>query len=250
MDLDPALLVAAARAAVDEARRRADDAAMVVTAVIGASAFALREQGLSDRQIAAALEVSRNRLDKLISLARAFTLGAGIVDAIDNEDRWKSRWLTEILGSVADNGPSPWRHAPSQMSSDVVAGNAIALPEGVRVGQLDTPGAQFDNVATGERVLVYTLQRWNGSRLVNQMTGEIVGADGRGVYRIELRAANGARCDLSPEFVDLDPDAVYFGEAWDAPSRNRSCDDACEAIQAAIRRHYRIWPNWTDVAPL
>lgn len=223
---------------------------MVVDAVIGASAFALREQGLSDRQIAAALEVSRNRLDKLISRGRAFVLGADISDAMENDDRWKSRWLKDILGSVADNGPSPWRHAPAQLSSDLVAANGITLPAGVEFDRLDTPAAQFDNVVTGERVLLYTLQRWNGSRLVNSVTGEIVGAGGRGVYRIELRAANGARCELSPELVELGPDAVYFGEGWDDPARKQSCDDACEAIETAIRRHYRIWPNWTEVAPL
>ena len=240
----------AARSAVDEARRRADDAAVIVTAVIGASAFALREQGLSDRQIAASLRVSRNRLDKLISHARGIIFGTDVSDAIENADRWKSRWLTDILGAAASSGPSPWRQAPSQLSSDVVATNSIALPAGIEAGRLDTPAAQFDNTATGERVLVYTLERWNGIRVVNAVTGEIVGTDGRGSYRIELRALNGARCELSPEFVDLDPNSVYFGDRWDDPSRNRSCDEACEAIQAAIRRHYRIWPNWIEVAPL
>ena len=70
-----------------------------------------------------------------------------------------------------------------------------------------------------------------------------------GVYIIELRALNSARCELSPEFVELDPNTAYFGEGWDDPPRNRSCDAACEAIPAAIRRHYRVWPNWTEVAP-
>ena len=250
VDLDPNAMVAAARSAVDEARRRAEDAAQIVTAVIGASAFALREQGLSDRQIAAALEVSRNRLDTLISSAWGIIFGTDVADAIENADRWKSRWLTEILGSAANNGPSPWRQAPSQLSSDLVAANTIALPAGIEVGRLDTPAAQFDNTATGERVLVYTLERWNGTLVVNSVTGEIVGTDGKGMYRVELRALNGARCELSPELVELDPNTVYFGEGWDDPARNRSCDAACEAIQAAIRRHYRIWPNWTEVTAL
>lgn len=246
VDYDPDLLIAAARTAIDDARHRANEAVQIVEAVIGGCAYALREQGFSDRRIAAEFGVSRNRLDKLVSrgmgVIAAFNLADGFNDA--HEDRWRSRWIGDILTSVADRGPSPWRQAPYLLSSDLMEANGIAIPESIRGRNLDTSAAQFDNTTTGERVLVYTMHRWNGTRLINSVTGRVAGADGRGVYRIELRAPNGARCELSPEFLGLDHSALFFGTGWDEPERRRTDTEAFEIAQAAIRRHYRVWPAW------
>ena len=55
--------------------------------------------------------------------------------------------------------------------------NNIAVPADVWVDGLSTSGAQFDNIDTGEAVLVYSLQRWNGTRTVNVVSGEDARAD-------------------------------------------------------------------------
>ena len=59
-------------------------------------------------------------------------------------------------------------------------------------------------------------------------------------------------CDLPTEVFGLRDDDRFFGTGddrffgtgWGTPERTRTGDDVFEQIVAAIRRQYRIWPDW------
>jgi hypothetical protein len=109
-------------------------------------------------------------------------------------------------------------------------------------GYLDTSGAQFRNVQTGERILVYSLQRWRGAPEFDSATGDLSGWDHRGRYRVELCAANSRPAVMPLELVGLAAKATCFGSGWADPTRRRSDGEAFRRIVAALRRHCGIWP--------
>ena len=75
---------------------------------------------------------------------------------------------------------------------------------------------------TGERILVYSLQRWYGTATVNAVTGRRAGADRRRRYLIELCSPTGTRCDMPLEILGLPVDHTYFGTRWPQKSRRRT----------------------------
>ena len=83
-------------------------------------------------------------------------------------------------------------------------------------------GAQFENTDTGERILVYSPQRWYGTATVNAVTGRRGGAERRRRYLIELCSPTGTRCDMPLEILGLPGDHTYFGTGWPQKSRRRT----------------------------
>jgi hypothetical protein len=162
----------------------------------------------------------------------------------------RGRWIDDMYSSAQATAPSPWRQITQGLglSKDVMRANNIAAQSPMPVESLSTCGAQFDNTDTGERILSYSLQRWNGTPTVNAVTGELAGFDHRGGYTIELWSGSGTRCEMPTEIFGISANATYFGSGWDESARRQTADDAFERIVAAIRRHYRIWPTCVGVS--
>jgi hypothetical protein len=232
-------MLAAGRVALAEARRRADRAAEIVQIVAGLLASGLREQGHSDRAIGAALQISRNRVSELVDRAPVVKLSV----PVDADDDWVGDWIEDIYGRASAAGPSTWVQDRPYLSGHVVLDNAIPVPAPLTDADLDTSGAQFRNADTGERILVYSLQRWRGTPEFAADTGEHTDWDHRGHYSVELRAANGRRRAMPPEMLGLTVDATCFGSGWEEPGRRQSDGAAFRRIVAAVRRRYGVWPQ-------
>ncbi len=232
-------MLAAAQVALAEARQRADHAAAIVRTVAGLLAAGLREQGHSDRAIGAALQISRNRVGELIAAAPWVKLGAHT----DTDNDWIVDWIEDIYSRAATAAGSTWVQDGPQLSGQVVEENRIAVPPPLSVADLDTSGAQFRNVDTGERILVYSLQRWRGMPQFDSATGDLSAWDHRGYYSVELCAAGGHRAAMPLELLALTSDALCFGSGWLEPARRQSEGAAFRRIVVALRRHYGIWPQ-------
>jgi len=88
----------------------------------------------------------------------------------------------------------------------------------------DTFAAEFTNVMTGEKVLVYTVERWNGGP----------GKDGRGRYRSVRVDESGHHLPQSPVDYGLGADADRFGSGLPAPSDFSVFDSLVEAIEVRL----------------
>ncbi|OOK65201.1 hypothetical protein BZL29_7835 [Mycobacterium kansasii] len=235
-----AQMITQAREVITEARRRETFAKTVTYIVAGTLARGLRDQCLSDRDIAEILTVSRNRIGHLVQVGIAPTVGAGIRIS-DNRATFAAA-VAEIYGPVGHTGPG-WVQTRKARSGHICAENNVPIPRSYYApAALDSYGAQFDNQHTGERILVYSLERYNGQPLFDA-EGRYVKNDNRGEYCIDFCASTGARQPLPLEILGLTPADVRFGSGWPDPPTNSDDDtDVFRKVTSAVRRHYGIWP--------
>lgn len=225
-----------------EARLRESMAATVTYCVTGALAYGLREQGLSDKAIGEILSVSRNRVGDLVKAGIWPTLFARIKLDDDRRRKFAAAEMKSIYRPVAQE-QQEWVHTRTDRSGYIAERNNIPIPREYRhsPGALEPEAAEFDNCVTGERIVVYTLERHHGKMLFDSEQNR-VGYDYKGEYRIELCSANGARHPLPLELLGITSSELRFGDKWPDPEERRLSDDAFRNAVAAVRKHYGIWP--------
>lgn len=248
-------MIAQAKEVLEKAREREVMAQRITKVVKGTLAYGLREQGLTHKQIGEILGVSRNLVGELIGLSRNpidELIKTGIWTRLFSEvpfGHFDEYWqlvsaVQEIFGPI-EQGTTGWVHTRTGRSGRILESNDIPVPRTYRhePGGLDTDAAQFDNRESGERILVYSLERHHGKVLFDdemQATGQ---RDHRGEYRIELLSpASGARQQLPLELLDVPASDLRFGQGWPERAERNDPDDAFRNAIAAVRRHFGIWP--------
>lgn len=243
----------AMRGAVSEARRRARQATEVDHQVRDKAVGVLVTGGMSVRKARRAVGMTHRER----AHASAQTAGAVL-------RRWAERTGDRIRGSRYDvNSPmgpedrqhllavhgaleeiwtvasattSPW-HREGLESNLVIARHGCPVPDDRRDLRQDTPAAEFTNVVTGEKVLVYSFERWNGGP----------DKDGRGTYRILRIDKDGNQTPQSPVAYGLAQNADRFGGGWSpaAPGDH----SIFETLVAAIQTQLAIVPDAIGATP-
>jgi len=232
-------MVTQAQEVLSEAKIQEAKARTVTACVTGALAYGLREQGLTDKAIGEALGVSRNRVNALVRVG----MWPSIYGDLPAEARGIAAEVDAIYSKLTKPA-SGWVHAASASSGEIAVANNIPLPPSFAKNptSLDPQGAAFVNLDTGERIIVYTLERHRGQMLFNEER-HLVGTDFKGVYRIDLVSSSGHRQQYPLEILGITEAQLRFGRGWDRPEQRRDDDDAYLAAIEAVRRHYGIWPR-------
>lgn len=235
-------MIAQARDVLAEARYREELARTATGCVAGALAWGLREQGLTDKAIGETLGVSRNRVSDLVDAGMYPTICSGIRLGDDRQREYVTAEVEAVYGPLA-RPKSGWVHTKTAASGTIACDNGIPLPVTVRDPEhLSLSGAQFDNLDTGERVLVYTLDRHYGQPLLDSHLRR-VGADYRGEYRIDLWSSPGGVHPYPLEILNMEASDLRFGKNWESPKERRTDEQAYLNAVRAVRRHYGIWPR-------
>lgn len=98
-----------------------------------------------------------------------------------------------------------WIHTLTDISGRIALANGISIPKPFRPNAgrgLDTAAAQFDNLDTGERILVYSLERHHGQVLFDAEM-RLAGYDFKGHYRIDLCSPAGTRQSYPLEILGM-----------------------------------------------
>ncbi len=227
-----------ARTVLNEANRRLEETAKIAALVRATIALGLREQGLTNKAIADLIGESRNKINDLVKMA---TWPALYGDLPSGEFVRFSKLIDDVYGQIGEAGTG-WIHARTVRSGTVVESHAIPLPRLVRADSLDTDAAEFENPDTGERIIVYSLERHYGSPIFDAH-GRREDGDGRGYYRIEVCSPNGSREALPLEILGISPNSITFGSGWPSPEQCRVDGDAFRNATAAVRAYYGIWPQ-------
>lgn len=227
-----------ARTVLAEADRLQEESTKIATLVKATIALGLREQGLTNKAIAELIGESRNKINDLVNMAVWPALYGGLPSG---EYLRFSKMIDSIYGPLS--GPDTgWVHARTTRSGIIVEAHAIPLPRFLPAESLDTDAAEFENPDTGERIIVYSLERHYGSPLFNVHGGR-EDSDGRGYYRIEVCSPNGSREALPLEILGISANAITFGSGWPTPGQRRVEGDAFRNAVAAVRSYYGIWPQ-------
>ncbi|MUL50139.1 hypothetical protein FZI85_27455 [Mycobacterium sp. CBMA293] len=221
-----------------QARYREEEARRLTSHIAGALAYALREQQFTDTAIGEALGVSRNRVSELVNIGIWPTVYGPA--GLDGDFKQVANQIDDLYGPLARPNAG-WVHTLTGTSGLVAHANAIPLPDLYQEepSGLDTAAAQFDNINTGERILVYTLERHFGKAIVNAETQKLE-RDHKGWYRIEL--CTGGRQPIPLTNLGITEEDLRFGRGWKHPKQRRDEDDAYRNAIAAVRCHYGIWP--------
>ncbi|MBC2644311.1 MULTISPECIES: hypothetical protein [unclassified Rhodococcus (in: high G+C Gram-positive bacteria)] len=240
----------AMRGAVSEARRRARQATEVDHQVRDKAVGVLVTGGMSVGKARRAVGMTRRER----AHASAQMAGAvlrrwaervrgtkyGVNSPMGPEDR---RHLLAVHGAleeiwtVASATTSQW-HSEDGLHSDlVISRNGCPVPDDRQNLRMDTAAAEFTNVVTGEKVLVYSFERWNGGP----------GADGRGTYRILRIDGNGNQILQSPADYGLGENAGRFGGGWSPPAPGDN--SVFEALVSAIQTQLAIVPDAIGATP-
>lgn len=119
----------------------------------------LNHAGMRDRHIRKVMGWTRHQLRD----ARAANLNSGAE-------------TVQVVWAAADI-TTPWRRTPQlTLSGQVCAANSIAARHFDSTDSLDTSGAEYVNVRTGEKWLIVSHQRWNGvpAQCVSGASGTLV----------------------------------------------------------------------------
>lgn len=235
-------MIEQAEEVIAEVKARLESAQKVARAASGAVAYGLREQGLSNKAIAEILGESRNNINKLVELGIWPRLSAGIAFGEHEQYARLKADVQELYRPLAQPS-SGWVHSRSGRSGQILEANGIALPYAWRSvpGGLDADAAQLDNLDTGERILVYSLERHDGELLFDS-DQRLYGTDGMGFYRIEFCSPTGELRPILLELLGIRAEDLRFGNKWPDPRQNRHLSDTYRFAMAAVRRHYGIWP--------
>ena len=218
---------AAAEAAVKHGQTVADQ-------ILGLGVLSLRQQRYTDRFIADRLHASTERIREA---ARRVSMLMGTEEEqlrADVKQRWDQ--AREALTWVQEERV--------EFSRDVVGRYGIDISESqpLTVHALDLPAAEFVNSDSGERFLVYSLQRWKG---VPTRTPGVW--SGRGSFTIDFLTPAGERMTVpAQDWLGLDPAATEFT----SDAGNSGSDEAFDRIVVAFRRRYGALPPHVEAAGL
>lgn len=222
-------VVVALRALTSETRTSAERD--VRDHLVGMSTLALRELGFTDAHIAQQFGCS----------AKTISTCARGIDFWMDRHTGRYREICDHWDRARRNA-SPWYQVDSVSEScDVVTRHSIETPDWpLRIEALDLPAVEIVHQRSGERIVVYSLQRWKGTpcpTATNPVAWDMVGS-----YQIEFISAAGERGSISPELLDL-PTTRFAG---DEPSRRRGRDGygVYHQILLAMRRRYGVLPPY------
>ena len=130
-----------------------------------------------------------------------------------------------------------WHAASSWIESETItssrdvsiANNIGDIEYPLPVATRDTDGAEFVHQRTGEKLIIYSPQRWNGTPTV--VDGRPTSWDHQGHYRIEFISAAGERGAMAPNLLGLTPEDTHF-KTRDA--RRRDDHDALRRAHAIL----------------
>ncbi|UQX13523.1 hypothetical protein [Candidatus Mycobacterium methanotrophicum] len=227
--------VNAVHAAAADAQRRREEAELVEREILGLAYLAMRRHGFSDHYAASQLGHRPTELKSYAKAIRWFTLEHNV-----------SRSQIEQLWRTARLAASTWFESETITSSrDVIFNNNIDdIDYPLPVSTLDTDGAEFVHQRTGEKLLVYCPQRWNGTP--TQSDGQHVRWDHKGRYRIEFISAAGERGTLAPATLGLTEADTQFDTS--TPKRRGDHATTFARIITAIRRTHAILPPYNLTA--
>lgn len=115
---------------------------------------------------------------------------------------------------------------------------------GEDVNTLDTDAAEFVHQHSGEKVIIYSTQLWNGTPTVS--AGQPVHWDHKGRYRIEFISAAGERGTINPADLGLTAADTEFDTS--TPKRRGNHAATFNRILTAARRTYAILPPYNLTA--
>jgi len=230
--------LAAAGASADAAAR---DACVVAEQLLGLSAVSLRQQGYTDPFIAHRLNVDPARLAAAARQVRALIAPEDELLRIDVEQRWEH--ARRELAWYQDDRVVYSRDAVRLFGIDATASQPLS------VDALDLPAAEFVNTRTGERLIVYSLQRWKGLPDPRSQPGAPVWSR-RGHFSLECVTPAGERMVVSVgDWLDLPADSAAFSAHGEQPDTLGS-DEVFDRIVVAFRRKYGALPPYLDAATL
>ncbi|WP_241474343.1 hypothetical protein [Mycolicibacterium neoaurum] len=218
---------AAAEGAVKRAQAVADQ-------ILGLSVLSLRQQRYNDRFIADRLHVSA---ECIRDAPRRVSMLMGPEEEqlrADVKQRWDQ--AREALAWVQEE--------QVQFSRDIVGRYRIDIStsQPLTVHALDLPAAEFVNSESGERFLVYSLQRWKG---VPTRTPGVW--SGQGSFTLDLLTPAGERMTVpAQDWLGLDPAATEFT----SDAGNSGSDEAFDRVVVAFRRTYGALPPHLEAASL
>lgn len=229
--------VHAVTTAVAQARHNRQEAEQSEHDVIGLAFLTMRQLGFSDHYIARELGHPRAELRAYAKAVRQ--LPSHIQDATTPA----ARSQPELLWHAARCAASTWIESETITSSRdvIIANNIDDIEYPLPVATLDTDGAEFVHQRTGEKLIIYSPQRWKGTPTV--VDGRPTSWDHQGHYRIEFISAAGERGAMAPTLLGLTPEDTHFN------ARRRDDHDVTFArIVTALRRAHAILPPYNVAA--
>ncbi|OHT73356.1 hypothetical protein BKG67_04925 [Mycobacteroides chelonae] len=235
-------MIAQAREIIGAARYRAGVIDRATKGVIASLACGLKEQGLTDKAVAEVLGVSRNRISEIVAEGMYLTAFDGVRIDDDAQRREITTEVLQLYRPIATQ-PTGWVQVRAPRSGRLLEANGIQLPRMYQEipGELDTEAAEFVNRDSGERILVYSLERHHGTVLYDS-DGKFIDYDFKGEYHIDLCSPTGGRQPLPLALLGIDQSDLKFGKGWTDLPRHRVEDDAFANAVGAVRRYYGIWP--------
>lgn len=230
--------MAAAGASADAAARHA---CAVTDQLLGLSAVSLRQQGYTDPFIANRLKVDPARLAAAARQVGVLIAPEDELLRVEVERRWDH--ARRELPWYQDDRVVYSRDAVRLYDIDATASRPLS------VEALDLPAAEFVNNRTGERLIVYSLQRWKGLPDPRSQPGAPVWSR-RGRFNLQCVTPAGERMGVSVEdWLDLPAGSAVFSADGEQPHTSGS-DDVFDRIGVALRRKYGALPPYLDAATL
>jgi hypothetical protein len=205
--------------AVRSAEQAAAEANEAERAVRGRAYDVLAQDGLTDRQIRSSMGWSRRQLRS----ARGADLNPG------------SEAVRAIWGAA--DIVTPWRRTSRLwLSGQVLAENNIAARHFSSTDHLDTSGAEYVNVSTGEKWLLVSHHSWNG--LPPKSLSDC--ASGSGTYELYRISGNGTVTNPVSflEAIDMPEDGgVFYANGTYRDGQ------AFDALHSALQRKLGVLPD-------
>ncbi|WP_027502533.1 helix-turn-helix domain-containing protein [Rhodococcus sp. UNC363MFTsu5.1] len=225
--------------AVRLARERAEIADASYRNVIAEAIAVMRAEGLSDRRIAAELDVSKSSI-------RAMAIGPDVDESAAGQiEALRFGVWVDVAGM---SGQHFIIEDDQLVSHERMALHGIGIELLRSAGLADTAAREYLHVTTGQRILVYSQERWKGRP--DEAAED--GWDKRGRYRIERcpgleegRCADSHTPLLLGE-IGLREGDDLFGNGW--PGRRPTAHQVWKLLTAAIEETFEIFdPSYPEL---
>lgn len=225
--------------AVAAARVRSSVADLAQRKVAAGAIALMRAEGLSDRKIAAELGVSKSSI-------RAMSADPAVDPARQSD---VARLAHEIWVDMADLAGERFVVEGDDIPSfERMTAHGIELAFPASLGRADTTSREYVQMATGERILVFSQARWNGF----PDAAAKLGWDHRGSYMVHhCPGLSSDGCADSHRVVPLselglDDDSAVYGTGW--KSRKPTAHQVWKLITAAIEEHFEVFdPSYPEL---
>lgn len=231
--------VHAVTAAVAQARQTRLEAGQSEHDVVGLAFLTMRQLGFSDHYIARELGHPKAEL-------RAYAKAVRQLPSNNEDTTPASLSQPQLLWHAARHAASTWVESETITSSRdvIIANNIDDIEYPLPVSTLDTNGAEFVHQRTGEKLIIYSPQRWKGTPTV--VDDRPTDWDHQGRYHIEFISAAGERGALAPTLLGLTPEDTHFDTSH---ARRRDDHDVTfTRLVTALRRAHAILPPYSVAA--